>query len=263
MSLALSLSEASIQPVERIANRQPRPVQEHAHIALGDVEQSADLCRIEFLLAAQDQHRPLRGRQRFDDGLNVLQNASTLDVALGRQVFPELGYDAPVSAPVEGLAQTVAIAQIVEGYGAAFAAGATAGFVEEDRVDPACQRSASLEEIDTSEHGHPGVLDNFFRDVARSDDAGAKADHRSIVPTIEQLEYCGIPVNEVPRQSPIITFNLRHAAPCLSSGAISKTIAFNVQQHSTPSSLSDHGGSVAPEQVILQGARALRGIHDD
>lgn len=263
MSLAQSRSEARIQAVERTPNRQSRPVQKHAHIALGDVEQCADLGRIEPLLAAQDQDCALRGRQCFDDRLDMLQNASTLDVALGRQVFPELGSGAPVSAPVESLAQTVAIPEIIERDNAAFAAGATAGLVEEDRVDPACERSASFEEIDATEDRHPGVLDDLLGDVARPDDARAKADHRGIVPAIEQLEDGGISVHEAPRQSQIVTFTLRHATPCLSPGAISKTIAVDVQQHSTASSHSDHRGSVAPEQVFLKGAGALRGIHGD
>ena len=90
----------------------------------------------------------------------------------------------------------------------AFAASAAARLVEKDRVNPACERSTSFEEIDAAEHGHPGVLDDFFRDVARPDDARAKADHRGIVPAIEQLENCSIPVNELPRQSQIVTFPL-------------------------------------------------------
>ena len=225
--------------------------------------QAGNDSRIKVLLTAQDQHGTLRRGQGFDDRFDMLEDTPAFDMALGGQVFPELGSGAPVSAPVKSLAKTVAIPQIVEGHDATFAASAAAGLVEEDRIDPACERSASFEEIDAAEHSHPGVLDDFLRDVARPDDAGAKADHRGIVPAIEQLEDCSIPVNEVPRQSQIVTFILRHAAPCLSPGAISKTIAFHVQQHSTPSSHSDHRGSVAPEPVILQGERAFQGNHDD
>ncbi len=55
-----------VQTVECVANGQSSPMQERAHMALGNVEQGADLCWIKLLLAPKDQDRTLRRRQGLD-----------------------------------------------------------------------------------------------------------------------------------------------------------------------------------------------------
>ena len=93
-------SNGGVQLVERVAHRQARAMKKNTHIALGNVEEGTDLRGIELLLTPQDQHRALRGRQRFDDRLDMLQDAASLDVPLGCQIFPKLGHAAPMAATV-------------------------------------------------------------------------------------------------------------------------------------------------------------------
>jgi hypothetical protein len=263
MSRSYPGSTGGIEPIEGVANGHARPVQEHPHISLGDFKEGTDLSRIKLLLTAQDKHRPLRGRQRFNDGLHMLQHASTCDMALRRQVFPEFGHAAPVSASVKGIGKTVTIAKVVEKHRAAFPPGTAARLVDQDGVDPARQRATTLEQIDAVKDRDPGVLHDFFGDIPCPDNAAAKADHCGIVPAVEHLEGGCIPVDQAQRQDAIFTFNLPHAAPCLSSSAISETFAFNVQPRSNPSSHCDRKALVAPGCYLPLSERALSGGPDD
>lgn len=62
--ISLSVGSVDLVPtVDCVANGHSGPLQEHAHIAFGDVEQDADLCRIKLLMAPTDQDRTLRRRQ--------------------------------------------------------------------------------------------------------------------------------------------------------------------------------------------------------
>ena len=99
-------SVSLVQPVECVADGHPRPVQQDAHIALGDIEQRADLGGLQLLLATQDQNRTLRRRQRFDHRFHMLQDAAALDMPFRRQVLPQRRHGLPVPTIVEGAVET-------------------------------------------------------------------------------------------------------------------------------------------------------------
>lgn len=263
MMARITVSADLVQTVERMTDRQTGAMQEHTHIAFADVEQCANLGGIKVLLAAKDENRALAGWQRLDYLFNMLQDASSLDVALGGQVLPQFRNLAPVTATVEGVRQAVTTAMIVEEDGATFAAGPAARLVQEDSIDPARKRTSSLKEIDAAEHRDPSILDDLLGNVPLMDDTGAEADHRGIVAPIEAVERCCVAMHQSQGQRPIIPVNPRHAAPCLKPLAISETIIRKVQPHSTPSSHSDHALSVAWQRAVLQGVECFSGdCHD-
>lgn len=254
MSRALCVSEAGVEPIEPVSHGEPRSVQQHPHIAFGNAKQRTDLARLKLLLATKDQNGALRRRQGFDDRFDMLEDTPTFDMALGGQVFPELGEVAPVTAPVEGIGQPVAVALVVEEDGSALAPRPAAGLVDEDGIDPAGQRSSPFEEIDPAKHGDPGILDDLLGTGPGLHHAGAKADHRRIVLSKEPLESDRIPLDQAQHKGALVVLNLPHAFSRSRPGAISKTFTMNVQPHSAPSSLSDHGDLVARCGLILQPA---------
>ena len=258
-----AVSADRVQTVEGVADRQPGAMQENAHISFADVEQCADLAGVELLLAAKNEHRPLRRRQSVDHLFDVLQHASTLDVALRGQVLPEFRDLAPVAATVKRVCQAVATGVIVEEDGASFAAGTAARLVDEDGVYPAGKRTASLEKIDTTEHGDPCVLDDLLGKMPVLDDAGAETEKRGVVTPIKKVESRSIAIHQAQNQSLIIPFDLRHAAPHINPAAISETIIFKVQPHSPASSHSDHAVSVVAGGAVLQRVDCFSGdVHD-
>lgn len=258
-----AVSAGRIQAVECVANRQPGAMQEHAHIAFADVEQCADLAGVQLLLATKNEHRPLRRRQSVDHLFDVLQYTSTLDVTFRGQVLPEFRDLAPVATTVKSVRQAVATGVIVNEDCASFASGAAARLVDEYGVDPACKRTASLEQIDATEHGDPGVLNDLLGEVPVLNNTGAETDHCCIVAPIENIESRSIAIHQAQNQSLIIPFDLRHAAPHINPAVISETIIFKVQPHSPPSSHSDHAVSVVAGDAVLQRAECFSGdVHD-
>lgn len=258
-----AVSAGRVQTVKCVAHREPSAMQKYTHVAFADVEQCADLAGGEFLLAAKNEHRSLRRWQRVNCLLDVLQHASTLDVTFRGQVLPEFRDLAPVAATVKRVCQAVATGVIVEEDGASFAASTAARLVDEDGVDPAGKRTASLEKVDATEYGNPGVLHDLLGKVPVLDDAGAETDKRGIVAPIKNVESRSIAIHQAQNQSLIIPFDLRHAAPHINPAAISETIIFKVQPHSPPSSHSDHAVSVVAGDAVLQRVDCFSGdVHD-
>lgn len=259
-----AVSAGRVQTVKCVAHREPSAMQKYTHVAFADVEQRADLAGGEFLLAAKNEHRSLRRWQRVNCLLDVLQHASTLDVTLRGQALPEFRDLAPVAAAVKRVCQAVATGVIVKEDGASFAASTAARLIDEDGVDPAGKRAASLEKIDTTKHGDPGVLNDLFGKVPVLDDAGTETDKRGIVAPIKNVESRSIAIHQAQNQSLIIIpFDLRHAAPHINPAAISETIIFKVQPHSPPSSHSDHAVSVVASGAVLQRVDCFSGVVHD
>lgn len=178
-------SEVVVEPIEDVAHAHTGPVEKHAHIAFAHAEKSANL--------------------------PVIKDAAALDMSFWRQLVPKLGHLAPSTATLKSVCKPVTTAGIVEEDDATLTLGVGAGLVDENGVDPARQRTSSLEEIDPAEHRNPCFPDEFFGHKTSSDDAGRKTDRRSIMQPKQFLKSHPIAFDQPRQQDRVIKLTISHS----------------------------------------------------
>jgi hypothetical protein len=77
----LGVQWSSNDPVKRLPQAKPRPMQQNAHVAVGDFKDFADFLCLQTLLSAQDQNGPLRRGQLVYCVAHMVQNLASIDNA--------------------------------------------------------------------------------------------------------------------------------------------------------------------------------------
>ena len=171
-------------------------MQEHALVALGDVERFADLLRVAALDVAHRDHDALRRRKLVDGGEHDVECLSVGEGLVGEPlpvagIGPPMAGEGIIGAPealgIDG--RLIALGrQRREGDGAGLAHPARLGGVDEDAQDPRSQRRAALEAVDALEDAEPGLLDDLLGDRPRVHVVPRDGEHRGVVAFDERLE---------------------------------------------------------------------------
>lgn len=225
-----AMSEMFIDAIKGVAHAHPAPVEKYAHVAFTHAEKSANLLGLKFLLTAQDEHGALCRWERINGRFDMFKDHAALNMSVWGQLIPELGHVAPVTASVKRVCKAVTITGIVEEDNATLALGEGPGLVDQNGVDPACQRASSLEKIDPAKDRQPCILNDFFGHVPGLDDTGSETDHRRIVASKQALEGCLIPFEQTSQQILLANLRVPHQLSNRCPQAANRTIVLKVQR---------------------------------
>ena len=196
---------------QRGADARAGAVQQHALVAVADVEQLAGLGGAEPDQVPHRDHRALLARQPVDGREQVRAQLAGEQARLRVAVEPRRrARPASVGGERRRLHGGLAVGlDRREGQAPGVADGPRAGAVDEDAEDPRPQRRAALEPVEPAHHAEPGLLHDVVDRRVRVQVAASHAPQGTVVPPDQRVEGLLVARAQAREQRAVVVHRIR------------------------------------------------------